>query len=142
MAFSNAEINRISGSKLAVQGRQYVETNGDIWIGTSDNRLKLYYTKDVTIGVELQPTDPVVNLKQYIIDLIATSKAGHIIEDERIPVTQRKNLNFTGASVTVVDNGVTLDETEVKVIPVWGSIVPGNGIQTQYDLMALVSLRI
>lgn len=66
MAFSNAEINRISGSRLAVQGRQYIETNGDIWMGTADNRLTKYYIKDKTIGVELQPTDPVVDLKTYL----------------------------------------------------------------------------
>lgn len=66
MAFSNAEINRISGSRLAVQGRQYIETNGDIWIGTADNRLKKYYVKDVTVGVELSPVDPVISLQQYL----------------------------------------------------------------------------
>ncbi len=33
------------------------------------------------------------------------SASGHIIEDEGTPVTQRSNLNFTGAGVSVADSG-------------------------------------
>lgn len=32
------------------------------------------------------------------------SLAGHVIEDEGTPLTQRKNLNFVGSSVTVTDD--------------------------------------
>lgn len=32
------------------------------------------------------------------------SLAGHVIEDEGTPLTQRKNLNFIGTSITVTDN--------------------------------------
>lgn len=67
--YTSEEIKRISGSKLAVQGRRYIETNGDVWIGTSDNRLKKLYTKDKTIGVELEGTDPIVNLRDFLKNL-------------------------------------------------------------------------
>ena len=33
------------------------------------------------------------------------SGGGHVIEDEGTPLTQRSNLNFTGAGVTVSDSG-------------------------------------
>ena len=66
MTFSAAEIQRISGSRLAVYNRKYTETNGNIWIGTIDNRLKKLFVKDVNVGVELDPTDPVVDLRTYL----------------------------------------------------------------------------
>lgn len=69
MAYSSAEINRISGSRLAVQGRKYIEQNGDVWIGTKDNRLTRLYLKDKQIGIELNSTDPVVNLQTYLRNL-------------------------------------------------------------------------
>lgn len=34
-----------------------------------------------------------------------TSTAGHVIEDEATPLTQRANMNFTGAGVSVADTG-------------------------------------
>jgi len=71
MAYSSAEINRISGSRLAVQNRKYIEENGIIWLGTKDNRLTRLYLKDVNVGVELNPTDPVTNLKTFLTDLQA-----------------------------------------------------------------------
>ena len=67
--YTSAEINRISGSRLAVYNRKYTETNGDIWIGTTDNRLKLLYTKDKNVGVELIGTDPVITLKKALQDI-------------------------------------------------------------------------
>lgn len=39
-----------------------------------------------------------------VFDLVASS-GGHVIEDEGTPVTQRSNLNFTGAGVSVADAG-------------------------------------
>lgn len=69
MAFSNAEISRISGSRLAVFNRKYIEDNGNIWIGTVDNRLKRLYLKDTQVGVELHPTDSTTNLKDFLIAL-------------------------------------------------------------------------
>lgn len=64
--YTSAEINRISGSRLAVYNRKYTESNGDIWIGTADNRLKRLYLKDVNVGVELYGSDPIVDLKTYL----------------------------------------------------------------------------
>lgn len=66
MSYSSAEINRISGSRLAVQGRKYIEQNGDVWIGTKENRLKRVYLKDTQIGVELYSDEPTVSLKTYL----------------------------------------------------------------------------
>lgn len=66
MSFSSAEISRISGSRLAVFNRQYIETNGDIWIGTSDNRLNKLYIKDSTIGIGLKSTDSIVSLNKFL----------------------------------------------------------------------------
>lgn len=50
---------------------------------------------------------------------IVISGTGHIIEDEGTPLTNRANLNFTGAGVTVTDNGV--DTTIVTITSGGGS---------------------
>ncbi len=80
MAYTSSEINRISGSRLAVQDRQYIEENGNIWIGTKDNRLTRRYLKDKNIGVELEATEPVVDLKTYLKNL-SVAKPKQVIID-------------------------------------------------------------
>lgn len=67
--YTSQEINRISGSRLAIYNRQYLQDNGDIWVGTADNRLKRLFIKDKTIGVELNATDPTLSLNDYLKDL-------------------------------------------------------------------------
>lgn len=37
--------------------------------------------------------------------LTSPATAGHVIEEEGTPVTQRANMNFTGAGVSVADSG-------------------------------------
>lgn len=49
--------------------------------------------------------------------LINPPRAGHIIEEEGTPLTQRKNLNFIGSTVTVTDNSGA-DATEVTITSV------------------------
>lgn len=70
--YSSAEISRISGSRLAIYNRKYIQDNGDIWIGTSDNRLKKLYLKDVNVGVELYGSNPTIDLKTYLKNLEST----------------------------------------------------------------------
>jgi len=102
MAYSSAEINRISGSRLAVQGRKYTEQNGDIWIGTKDNRLTKYYVKDTTVGVELSATDPVTSLKSYLTDLNETTTLTQEFMDSYkwAQKTGYKEFTYTGDNIT------------------------------------------
>lgn len=88
MAYSSSEINRISGSRLAVQGRQYIEENGNVWLGTKDNRLTRQFLKDKQIGIELYATDPTVNLQTYL-----------------------RNLNLSKPKQVVIDFGSELYQT-------------------------------
>lgn len=54
----------------------------------------------------------------------ATMNAGHTIEDEGTPLTQRSSLNFTGAGVTVTDTG---GKTTVT-IPTGGHVIQDEGV--------------
>jgi len=102
MAYSSAEINRISGSRLAVQGRKYTEQNGDIWIGTKENRLKRLYLKDTHVGVELEATEPVTSLKQYLKTLTANDTLTQEFMDSYkwAQKTGYKEFTYTGDNIT------------------------------------------
>jgi hypothetical protein len=58
--------------------------------------------------------------------------AGHVIEDEGVPLAQRDILNFVGAGVTVTDSG---SETIV-------TILGGGGGGGAAETLAKVSLRV
>lgn len=113
--YSSAEINRISGSRLAVYNRKYTEDNGDIWIGTADNRLKRLYLKDVNVGVELYGSDPTQDLKTYLRNLetsIPSTKAvqveinfGELLFPETLLIeitdTEIKNTSIITPSISI-----------------------------------------
>ena len=102
MSYSSAEINRISGSRLAVQGRKYIEQNGDVWIGTKENRLKRVYLKDTQIGVELYSDEPTVSLKTYLRTLTDNDTLTQEFMDSYkwAQKTGYKEFTYTGDNIT------------------------------------------
>lgn len=69
MPYTLEELNRISGSRTAVRLKQYVEANGNIWIGTDDNRLKRVFLRDKNVGVRISDEVTIQDLKTFLIGL-------------------------------------------------------------------------
>ncbi len=63
--------------------------------------------------VLISDTSDTWNLKKALVsDFTSGGGGGHVIEDEGTPLTQRTNLNFVGAGVTVTDTG---GKTQVSI---------------------------
>lgn len=131
MTYSSAEINRISGSRLAVQDRKYIEENGNIWIGTKDNRLAKQYIKDSAIGIELNSLEPTISLKEFLRNLqypLLSNFQTEIDFGEELYINQKEFTIFNDkvksgsiilASVAYdAPTGKSLDELEMDVIEV------------------------
>lgn len=93
MAYSLEELNRISGSRIAVRGKKYVESNGNIWQGTSDNRLKKIFLRDKNVGVRISDEVPIEDLKDFLTAFNARIEG---LEDSfNTIVTETTNSDFT-----------------------------------------------
>jgi hypothetical protein len=66
MIYSLSEINRISGSRLAVKNQYYTDVKGNKYKGTSNGRLEQVFTSDKTIGVKLNVDDRTEDLNTYL----------------------------------------------------------------------------
>lgn len=144
MAYSSAEINRISGSRLAVKDRKYIEENGNIWIGTKDNRLSRQYIKDNNIGVELDPLNPITSLKKFLTNLqypllsnfqteIDFGEALYINQKEFIIINDKVKSNSIILASIAYDTptGKELDELEMDVI----EVKAGNPTEGSFKLL-------
>lgn len=68
MAYSLADITRISGSKQAVKDRVYIDVKGNKYKGTSEGRLEQVFTIDKTIAVKLHVDDYPKRLNEYLLE--------------------------------------------------------------------------
>lgn len=82
MAYTSTEITRISASKLAVEGKQYLQSNGDLWVGRSDGRLVKKYTADLMVSAQPDPTKDKVDLRTYLQSLINEATASNVAQVE------------------------------------------------------------
>jgi len=69
MAYTRAQINRISADKRAVRGLVYLDTDGNAWKGTDDGRLVKTYTSDTVVSVKHEPSQTPESLSQYLENL-------------------------------------------------------------------------
>lgn len=76
------------------------------------------------------------------------SGSRHIIKDEGVALTNRKNLNFIGTNVTVVDDPaneasvVAITAPEAPVIPVYSLEVSGNTVILNKDGVAVSTVTV
>jgi len=86
-----------------------------------------FVLRDVTAGtgVTIDKSDP----NRPVISSTGTG-GGHVIEDEGTPLTQRTNLNFVGAGVTVTDDAGN-DATVVTILGGGGGSGTPGGSDTQ-----------
>lgn len=146
MSYTSSEILRISGSRLGVNGKQYVQTNGDLWIGQSDGRLKRKYISDLTVSAQPDPTQPKVDLREYLASLINEAQASNVVQVEvdfgDTLYTKYKTFTISDSSVVegakIIANiaydaptGKDLDEIEMDEI----ICTAGNVINGSFDLM-------
>lgn len=131
MAFTNAEINQISGSRTAVRGKQYIDNDGNIWVGTTDNRLKRTYLRDTNIGVKVDDSVQIQSLKDFIKNLtlplisnfqteIDFGSELHINQKE-FTITNSKVRSYSIIQCSVAydaPTGKDLDELEMDVLEV------------------------
>jgi len=75
MAYSLADITRISGSRQAVRDRVYIDVKGNKYKGTIDGRLEQVFTIDKTIGVKLHVDDYPQRLNEYLLELESTTNS-------------------------------------------------------------------
>ena len=66
MIYTPEELSRISGSRLAVPNRIYLDTKGNKYKGTINNRLEQVFTSDKNIGVKLAVDDKTESLNTYL----------------------------------------------------------------------------
>jgi len=66
MSLSISEITRISGQRLAVPGKLYVDINGNTYKGTLEKRLEKLTTSDKQVGVRLAIEDTTQTLNTYL----------------------------------------------------------------------------
>lgn len=72
MIYSLAEITRISGSRLAVKDRIYIDVKGNRYKGTIDNRLVQLSISDASVGVKVDNTNTTQDLGSYLDNLVST----------------------------------------------------------------------
>lgn len=75
MAYSLADITRISGSRQAVRDRVYIDVKGNKYKGTIDGRLEQVFTIDKTIAVKLNVDDYPQRLNDYLLELESTTNS-------------------------------------------------------------------
>lgn len=134
--FSSDNGNNLIGMYHDLDLLRIVTDNGNDIEIQSDDDLNLEAT-DLLLTTPLVQLDSLTQLvtrrvsdgKLFYRDVSSiTSTGGHVIEDEGTPLTQRTNMNFTGAGVTVTDaGGVT-----VVTIPA-GTSPGGADTQVQYN---------
>jgi hypothetical protein len=106
MIYSLSEINRISGSRLAVKDRIYTDVNGNKYRGTSDNRLEQIFTSDKTIGVQLSINEPETSLKDYL-----TNLTNSIL----VSLGLKQDVLISGTNIKTVNNESLLGEGNLDI---------------------------
>lgn len=74
MHYTSEELARISGSRLAVPGRIYIDTKGNRYKGTIDNRIISIDTADKNVSVKLEVDDKIQDLNTYLKNLTGNLK--------------------------------------------------------------------
>lgn len=116
MAVQNAASVAITGGSitgitdLAVAdgglGTSTVPNAGQIPIGNGGGS---YTPASITAGTGISITEGASSIT------IDATSAGHVIQEEGVPVPNRTNLNFVGGNVTVTDGGAGPDSTIVTI---------------------------
>lgn len=100
MAYTKEQILRISADRKAVSGYTYVQDNGDMWKGTSDGRIVKLYTSDLMVGTQPESTEPLVNLRQYLANLILESNSSCV---KQVEVDFRDTLYINYKTFVITD---------------------------------------
>lgn len=120
----------IEDANWVEDGRYSFDPNVEYIIGDSRFYQGRFYiaNTDIVAGTAWNPDN-----WSDITTLIPNSTvAGHVIEKEGTPVTQRGTLNFVGSGVSVLDNA---GKTEIEINA--GALTDGNGISIDDNVISL-----
>lgn len=116
-----------------------VDTSHNVIVRTSGSQLiDGALTKTISAGFSLLFVSDGTGWRSLGVATASAPGSAHVIEDEGIPLTQRSNLNFTGALVTATDSG---GKTVVNIpTPSAGTIPESSVINLVADLDTLRSM--
>ena len=126
MIYTIEELNRISGSRRAIEGRQYKDTKGNIYIGTSTGRLEQRSISDKYVNVKLETDSKNENLNSTLntinsnIDSLnnsLTNKQDLLVSGENIKTINGNNI--LGEGDLIISSEVNSFETVNQNIKAW-----------------------
>jgi hypothetical protein len=119
MIYTIEELNRISGSRLAVNGRIYLDNKGNKYKGTVNGRIEQINISDRNVNIKLEVDDTPQSLRNFLINLknftessiellknLLSNKQDKLISGENIKTINSESLLGSG---NIVISGSSYD---------------------------------
>ena len=102
MIYTVEELNRISGSRLAVNGRIYLDNKGNKYKGTVNGRIEQINISDRNVNIKLEVDDTPQSLKNFLVNLKNFTESS--IELLKNLLSNKQDRLISGENIKTINN--------------------------------------